>query len=86
MHHRVKNNLQLIASIMNMQSRLTHSNEARRILADLQRRVRGLATLHRSLYTGPETTTIDAAELIRTLLNDLAPVGPESDLRIVFLV
>ena len=81
-HHRVKNNLQLIASIMNMQSRLTHSNEARRILADLQRRVRGLATLHRSLYTGPETTTIDAAELIRTLLNDLAPVGPESDLRI----
>ncbi|MGR3806173.1 sensor histidine kinase [Marinibacterium profundimaris] len=81
-HHRVKNNLQLIASIMNMQSRLTHSKEARRILADLQRRVRGLATLHRSLYTGAETTTIDAAELIRTLLADLAPLGPESGLEI----
>lgn len=81
-HHRVKNNLQLIASIMNMQSRLTHSQEAKRILGDLQRRVRGLATLHRSLYTGPETTTIDAAELIQTLLADLAPSGPEARLEI----
>ncbi|MBB97388.1 MAG: hypothetical protein CML68_22650 [Rhodobacteraceae bacterium] len=81
-HHRVKNNLQLIASIMNMQSRLTHSSEARRILGDLQRRVRGLATLHRSLYTGPETTTIDGAEMIETLLTDLAPVSPDTDLKI----
>ena len=81
-HHRVKNNLQLIASIMNMQSRMTHSREAKRILRDLQRRVRGLATLHRSLYTGPETTTIDAAELIRTMLNDLAPASPDVALTI----
>lgn len=81
-HHRVKNNLQLIASIMNMQSRLTHSHEAKRILGDLQRRVRGLAMLHRSLYTGAETTTIDAAEMIRTLLADLAPSGPEARLEI----
>lgn len=81
-HHRVKNNLQLIASIMNMQSRLTRSQEAKRILGDLQRRVRGLAMLHRSLYTGPETTTIDASEMIRALLADLAPVGPEARLEI----
>ena len=56
--------------------------EAKRILRDLQRRVRGLATLHRSLYTGPETTTIDAAELIRTMLNDLAPASPDVALTI----
>ena len=81
-HHRVKNNLQLIASIMSMQSRLTKSREAKRILGDLQRRVRGLATLHRSLYTKAEKSTIDAAELIRTMLKDLIPPDPGNQLEI----
>ena len=70
-HHRVKNNLQLIASIMNMQGRAARTPEARQMLAGLQRRVRGLAMLHRTLYTSPEYTTVDAEELIDALVKDL---------------
>ncbi len=70
-HHRVKNNLQLIASIMNMQSRSAQTGEARHMLAGLQRRVRGLAMLHRTLYTSPDTTTIDSREMIASLVQDL---------------
>lgn len=80
-HHRVKNNLQLIASIMNMQARKTTSPEAQRILGDLQRRVRGLAVLHRRLYTRPDTATVDGAELVRTLLDEVGQTAADLDIR-----
>ncbi|MEM1302548.1 MAG: sensor histidine kinase [Pseudomonadota bacterium] len=75
-HHRVKNNLQLIASIMNMQSRNAVTAEAKHILQGLQRRVRGLAMLHRSLYTAPETTQVDGAELIKAVVTDVSVMLP----------
>lgn len=77
-HHRVKNNLQLIASIMNMQSRNARSSETRTMLAGLQRRVRGLATLHRTLYTTPDMTTIDSAELIQTVVDDVSMLSADN--------
>lgn len=69
-HHRVKNNLQLIASIMNMQARGTKSEEVRGVLSQLQRRVRGLAAIHRSLNTNPDSTAVDSRELIETLVGE----------------
>ncbi|WP_218588597.1 sensor histidine kinase [Marivita hallyeonensis] len=70
-HHRVKNNLQLIASIMNMQMRNAKSVETKYMLSSLQRRVRGLAMLHRSLYTSAELTTVDSQELIQAVIDDV---------------
>nr|WP_280842514.1 sensor histidine kinase [Sagittula salina] len=76
-HHRVKNNLQLIASIMNMQARSARSAEARHMLAGLQRRVRGLAMLHRTLYTTPDLTTVDSGDLIRTVVEDVSTLSQD---------
>jgi two-component sensor histidine kinase len=70
-HHRVKNNLQLVGSIMNMMARNARTPEARRMLESLQRRVRGLAMLHRTLYSTPEMTTVDGAEMLRALIGDV---------------
>ncbi|EBA08423.1 sensor histidine kinase [Sagittula stellata] len=83
-HHRVKNNLQLIASIMNMQSRSARSAEARHMLAGLQRRVRGLAMLHRTLYTTPNMTTVDSGDLVRTVVEDVSSLSKDGqiDLRV----
>lgn len=75
-HHRVKNNLQLVASIMNMQSRNAQTPEARRMLAQLQRRVRGLATIHRSLNTNPDVTTVDSRDLIDALISEIGAMLP----------
>ncbi len=75
-HHRVKNNLQLVASIMNMQSRNAQTPEARRMLAQLQRRVRGLATIHRSLNTNPDITTVDSHDLIDALITEIGAMIP----------
>jgi two-component sensor histidine kinase len=81
-HHRVKNNLQLIASIMNLQIRRAHSPEAKRLLTGLQRRVRGLAMLHRSLYTTPDMTTIDSRDLISTVVQDASSLLPDRKQRV----
>lgn len=74
-HHRVKNNLQLIASIMNMQARGARTPEARRMLSQLQRRVRGLATIHRSLNTNPDVTTVGSRELIEELISEIGSMA-----------
>ncbi|MEL7253957.1 MAG: sensor histidine kinase [Pseudomonadota bacterium] len=76
-HHRVKNNLQLIASIMNMQSRAAESEETKSTLSSLQRRVNSLAMLHRTLYVAPDTSTVDAAELIEAVARDVSHLLPD---------
>ncbi|WP_293573757.1 sensor histidine kinase [Phaeobacter sp.] len=74
-NHRVKNNLQLIVSIMNMQARDVRTPEAMAVLAQLQRRVRGLAAVYRTVAPRPDDTSIDAAELIDGLSRELAAVS-----------
>jgi len=62
--------------IMNMQSRNAQTPEARRMLAQLQRRVRGLATIHRSLNTNPDVTTVDSRDLIDALISEIGAMIP----------
>ncbi|WP_186827106.1 sensor histidine kinase [Shimia ponticola] len=75
-HHRVKNNLQMIASIMNLQSRSAQTSEARSILESLKRRVSALATLHRSLYNQPETSRVNARDLIGAVVSETSLMSP----------
>lgn len=81
-HHRVKNNLQLIASIMNLQIRRAQSAESKRLLTSLQRRVRGLAMLHRNLYATPDMTTIDGHDLISAVVEDASSLLPDRKQRV----
>ena len=81
-HHRVKNNLQMIASIMNMQSRSAQTPEAKFMLASLQRRVNGLAMLHRTLYTTPDLLTIEADDLLEAVVKDISTMMTVPGLKI----
>lgn len=67
-HHRVKNNLQLISSIINMKMRKLHSPEARRALKDLQLRVMSIASVHRSLYETEAKGQVRADKLVRYIV------------------
>ncbi len=67
-HHRVKNNLQLIASMMNMQLRKANSGETRFVLRRLQDRVLGLATIHRNLYQATVLSRVESGRLIEELV------------------
>ena len=81
-HHRVKNNLQLIASIVNMKVRKASTPEARQALKEVQNRVMSIATVHRSLYETSTEGRVRADELLRNTIGTLvnAGVAPEEKL------
>lgn len=70
-HHRVKNNLQLIASIVNMQIRRTRSEEARRIMRSLQERMLSLATIHNGLYQTADVSEIRVEKLFPGIVDQI---------------
>lgn len=78
-HHRVKNNLQLIASIMSMQMRKTKSTEAKSLMKGLQDRVISLATIHKGLYQTTGQADIRVNELFPEIVQQVIKLaaGPE---------
>jgi len=66
-HHRVKNNLQTIASLLRIQARRTESPEARHALAEATERVASMAVVH-DLLAGSDEERVDFAEAARTVV------------------
>lgn len=69
--HRVKNNLQMIASLVVMQARTIRDPETRSSLQAMLARVEALSTAHRRLYQTKDATSFDLADFIRDLVGDL---------------
>lgn len=70
-HHRVKNNLQIIASLLSLQSKYCENEEVKNILADSQARIRSLALLHEKLYKTETLAYINSKEYLESLARDL---------------
>lgn len=70
-HHRVKNNLQLIASIVNMQLRRTRSEETRSVMRALQERVVSLAAIHNGLYQTADLSEISVQSLFPGIIEQV---------------
>jgi PAS domain S-box-containing protein len=70
-HHRVKNNLQVISSLVNLQADGTRDETVREVLRDVTYRVRSMALVHEKLYQSADLAHIDFAEYARSLLGYL---------------
>jgi two-component sensor histidine kinase/CheY-like chemotaxis protein len=70
-HHRVKNNLQTISSLLNMQAELLPDLAARQALRDAQRRVHSMALIHEQMYGGKDTDEVNFGEYAKRLTRDL---------------
>ena len=66
-HHRVKNNLQVICSLLNLQVDGAESSMATWLLRDSQNRIRSIALIHEKLYQSQDLARIDFPEYIRSL-------------------
>jgi PAS domain S-box-containing protein len=70
-HHRVKNNLQVIVSLLNLQMNTLTDEVYRHILSDSQRRVMAIALVHETLYQQPTLNRINLREYIAVLVSDI---------------
>ncbi len=70
-HHRVKNNLQIISSLLNLQANRVSDERTLQALGDSQARVRSMALIHEKLYQSQSLAEIDFGEYVRSLASDL---------------
>lgn len=86
-HHRVRNNLQLLVSILNMQERTAVNEESRNLLMQFRRRVFGLAAAHEALFGEEDAERGSAYQLIESAVRGALTVTgyprhePELDIR-----
>lgn len=66
-HHRVKNNLQVITSFLRLEARRTSSDEARVVLREMQGRIFAMALLHETLYRSGNFRRVDIAAYLNKL-------------------
>ena len=67
-HHRVKNNLQVVASLLNMQAYATSDQNARDVLTESRNRINTMALIHLQLYGHRDLSEINMEEFVDTLL------------------
>jgi len=84
-HHRVKNNLQIISSLISLQSDKIKDPDQRRLFQDTRDRVKSMALVHEKLYQSKDLGRVEMAEYARQLLNELIQVnGPVVAAKIQF--
>jgi len=66
-HHRVKNNMQIISSLLRLQSRLIKDSKMVEMFKESQNRIRSMALIHEKLYQTDDLSRINFAEYIRSL-------------------
>ncbi len=77
-HHRVKNNLQVITSLLNLQQRAMSDPSARAAMSDTRQRINALALIYRALYQGPDLRRVDLREFLQDLTAQL--IASDQDL------
>src|SRR5262249_50701319 len=70
-HHRVKNNLQVIASLINMQLRKIDNDVARRALEECQTRILAIAMIHEKLYQSKDYGRVPFHDYIRGIAGNV---------------
>jgi PAS domain S-box-containing protein len=70
-HHRVKNNLQIVSSLLRLQSRHTHDEQTLELLQESQLRVQSMALIHEQLYETKNLAQLNLKSYVHTLVKNL---------------
>lgn len=86
-HHRVKNNLQVISSILNLQSNFVHDERILALLEESRNRIHSMAIIHENLYKTSNFSSINFAKYLRELTKNLVDsyhISPDKNISINF--
>jgi PAS domain S-box-containing protein len=81
-HHRVKNNLQVVASMLSLQSRYLDDQKAKAMFEDSRRRVESMSLIHEKLYRSKDLAKIDFREYVRDLVSNVTALNAGSSGRV----
>jgi two-component sensor histidine kinase len=70
-HHRVKNNLQLVSSMLNLQKSFIDDERIKNIIQDSQQRVSSMSRIHQTLYRSKNFSSINIGEYLRNLTDEI---------------
>ena len=70
-HHRVKNNMQVMSGLLDLQARSSKDLKLTEMLNESQRRIRTMALIHEKLYESKDFSRIDLAKYVRALSQEL---------------
>jgi PAS domain S-box-containing protein len=70
-HHRVKNNLSVIASLLNMQSEFIYDDKYLQMFKESESRIWSMALVHKMLYQDEDFSRIDVGEYIKSLVKSI---------------
>lgn len=78
-HHRVKNNLQVISSLINMQLRKLDGDTSRAVLKECKTRIEAISLIHQKLYQATNFANVQFADYARSLASNVLHVGDASE-------
>jgi PAS domain S-box-containing protein len=78
-HHRVKNNMQVISAILSLQADYLDDESTLQVLRECQNRIISMALIHENLYQGTDFLQIDFPEYVENLLDHISSIfGPKA--------
>ncbi len=83
-HHRVKNNLQIISSLLNLQSSYINDEKAYEYFQESQNRIKSMALIHEKLYRPKDLTKINFSDYLQDLISYLSAMYRKDNHTIIF--
>lgn len=82
LHHRVKNNLQIVISLLNMQARRAHEERTREALAAYRARIVSIALVHEQLYQSRDYARVPFSDYVERLSREVVVASGDQAARI----
>ncbi|PWH86888.1 histidine kinase dimerization/phosphoacceptor domain -containing protein [Brumimicrobium oceani] len=76
-HHRVKNNLQIVSSVLSLQSNVSNDDKTREALKEAMDRIASIALVHRKMYQSPESKIVNLKDYTESLFIDICSQYPK---------
>ena len=83
-HHRVKNNLQVISSILNLQSSYVKDEKTLEVLRESQQRIKSMSFLHETIYRTADFSKLEFTNYLRSIASNLIQSYRTSETQIIF--